>query len=196
MIGGFVQQQNVRSLNQRFDDGQTLLPASRQCNRRGFKLVEAGAAKGFREASAPLGGRNGGSLQRFLEYRANRVSRRKFRILQNTGEPDTLANRDVAAIHIFVARQNSKQRGFARTVWTDQSNPVALGNGEGDIVEEHGRSKRLGDALCIDDRRQRLVPCFLLSCNDLVDLVGFEPTTSSMPFLIFDSTGATQTKPE
>jgi hypothetical protein len=36
--------------------------------------------------------------------------------------------------------------------------------------------------LCIDDRRQRLVPCFLLSCwKDLVDLVGFEPTTSSMP---------------
>ena len=28
MIGGFVQQQNVRSLNQRFDDCQTLLPAS------------------------------------------------------------------------------------------------------------------------------------------------------------------------
>src|SRR5580704_12936304 len=90
MVGGFVQQQDVRSLNQRFDDGQTLLPASRQCNRRGFKLVEAGAAKGFREASAPLGGRNGGALQRFLDYRANRVSRRKFRILQNTGEPDTL----------------------------------------------------------------------------------------------------------
>ena len=57
MIGGFVQQQNVRPLNQRFDDCQTLLPASRQCARRGFEFVEAGAAKGFGEASASLGRR-------------------------------------------------------------------------------------------------------------------------------------------
>ena len=106
-----------------------------------------------------------GALQRFLDHRANRFSRRKFRVLQNAGEPDTLANRDFAAVHIFVAGQNSKQRGFPRTVWTDQSDPVALGNGEGDILKKHGRSERLRDALCIDDRRQRLVPCFLLSCE-------------------------------
>jgi hypothetical protein len=32
--------------------------------------------------------------------------------------------------------------------------------------------------------------------RDLVDLVGIEPTTSSMPFLIFDCTGATPRKLE
>ena len=147
-----------------------------------FEFVETGAAKGFREASASLGRRDGGTLQRFLDDRPNRFSRCKFRVLQDAAEPDALANRDFAAIHIFVAGQNSKQRGFARAVWTDQSDPVAFRNGEGDILEEHGRSEGLGDALRIDDRRQRLVPCFLLNCKDLVDLVGFEPTTSSMPW--------------
>jgi len=32
--------------------------------------------------------------------------------------------------------------------------------------------------------------------GDLVDLVGIEPTTSSMPFLIFDWSGATRRKYE
>src|SRR5580704_911167 len=38
MVRGLVQQQNVRSLNQRFDDCQTLLPAPRQSSRRCFKF--------------------------------------------------------------------------------------------------------------------------------------------------------------
>ena len=37
--------------------------------------------------------------------------------------------------------------------------------------------------------------CWILS-GDLVDLVGIEPTTSSMPFLIFDYSGATRAKRE
>src|SRR5580693_8636704 len=75
MIGGFVEQQNVRALNQRVDECQTLLPASRQGSCRGFEFVEPGATKGFREASASLGRRNGGTLQRFLDDRPNRFSR-------------------------------------------------------------------------------------------------------------------------
>ena len=65
-----------------------------------------------------------------------------------------------------------------------RADPVTFGNRERNILKKHGRSKRLRNSLCIDDRCQRLLTCFRFSCGkDLVDPVGFEPRPpSSFPY--------------
>ena len=67
MIGGFIEQKNIGTLHQRFDDCQTLLPASRQSGRRLFEVVEAGTTECFGEACAALGPGHSGAIQSFLD---------------------------------------------------------------------------------------------------------------------------------
>ena len=43
---------------------------------------------------------------------------------------------DVAAVVTLLARQNGKQRGFARAVFGNQSYALSFAYGEGDVVEE------------------------------------------------------------
>ena len=54
MVGRFVQQQDVRRLHQRLDDGQALLPASGECGGFCFQIFKTGAAQGLGKAGSAL----------------------------------------------------------------------------------------------------------------------------------------------
>lgn len=52
MIRGLVKQQDIRRLDQRFHNGEPLLPSSRQCCRFGIQVFEARPAQGLGKMGA------------------------------------------------------------------------------------------------------------------------------------------------
>jgi hypothetical protein len=69
-------------------------------------------------------------------------------------EASALAQRDFPTIGLDCAGENLQQRRFARAVRPDQSDAVALGNGEGDIPEKWRGPVALRDTLSIENRWQ------------------------------------------
>ena len=54
MIGRLIEQQDVRLLHQGFCDRQAFAPAAGEAGCIGGKILKAGAAQGFTDASLPL----------------------------------------------------------------------------------------------------------------------------------------------
>ena len=156
MVRRFVEQQNVRTLHQRLDNRQTLLPSAGQRRRFHVEVFEAGAAKSFGKASSALRGVNFAALHRLFNHGPHGRARLEFGILLDVADSEPFSERDFARIRILTAGQNSQQRGFAGTVWTDEPDAVALGDGKRHVLKERVRSKGLRNSLNINDWRQRL----------------------------------------
>jgi hypothetical protein len=81
MVSRLIEQQNVRLLHQRFDNGQALAPAAGERGRFGVQIGEAGAPKDFRDPREAFTFRNFRLIQRFVDYCANRFAARELRNL-------------------------------------------------------------------------------------------------------------------
>jgi hypothetical protein len=74
--------------------------------------------------------------------------------LLDTGEASSFARRHFAAISRNFASQNSQQSGFTGSVRANQSNTIAVRNGERNILKERVRSESFGNFLRINNWRQ------------------------------------------
>ena len=70
MVGGFVEQHDIRVLHQSFGDGETLAPASGKGRGFGVEFAEARAAQGLRLASLPFRFRHAGGAQSIAASRS------------------------------------------------------------------------------------------------------------------------------
>ena len=94
------------------------------------------------------------AVESVFHHRADRGFGFEPGVLLDTGETGALTERDFSAVRSDLPCQNSKQRGFARSVRANQADAVPFRNGERDVLEEGIRSKGLGNFLRVDDRRQ------------------------------------------
>ena len=121
VIGGFIQQQDGRVLNQGLRDGEPLAPTAGKGGGVCIEIPKAGAAQGFRLAARPF--RFGHTRQtQGLPHGASRgFSGLKLGILRDVDKPRAIANHHFAGIGRDVRGQDLQQGRFARTISADQS---------------------------------------------------------------------------
>src|SRR6476620_8033094 len=141
MVCGLVEQQQIRRLHQCFDDGKTLLPASGERCRLSFDVFEPGATQGFSEACTAFGLVNFDAFHGAFGYRSNRRSGWEGRVLHHVTDSKALAEGDLSVTRSFSGSQNSQQGGLPRAIWADQSDAVAFGDRERNVLEERVGSK-------------------------------------------------------
>jgi len=84
---------------------------------------------------------------------AHRQPRGELGHLRHVADAQPSPQRQLAAIRGVRARQDTQQRGLARPVGPDETDALALGQGEADAVEQRARAERLAQVLgCGEDR--------------------------------------------
>jgi len=108
VIGGLVEQEHVRSLDQGLDNRQPLTPASRE--RRGFclEINKAGPAKCFRQKIRAFRVRHRGLLHRIFGYVAYAAPRWELRFLRHVTQTGALAGGHIAGVGVDTTGQNSE----------------------------------------------------------------------------------------
>src|SRR5260370_11247102 len=154
MVGGLVQEQNIRRLHQSFSNREPLAPAARKRRSVCIQIRKARAAKRFRKTRSALRIGNCRAFESFLDDRANRHSRREFRNLRDIAEPRPLANRHVPAVRLDAADKHLEQCRFAGTIRADDADAISLGNRKRNILEERGTAVSLRQSLRADNRWQ------------------------------------------
>jgi len=138
IVGGFVQQQHVAAGLQQL--GQVQAPALATgefanplllIGALEVETADIGAARELEVADLE----NVLAASHFIEYRlltvhlvAELIHRRQL---------DGIAEDDLAAIGLLLAGQQPEQGGFTGTVRTNDADDGALGNGKGEIVDQH-----------------------------------------------------------
>src|SRR5207248_2270746 len=74
--------------------------------------------------------------RRRLQYRFQPLDAGKIEMMRRRTQPRALAYREVSAVRGDASIENLKQRGFARSIRTDQSDPIAFVDCESDVLEE------------------------------------------------------------
>ena len=135
MVGRLVEKQNVCLLHQPLGNHEAFAPTTRQgCGGR-FKVDKTGAAQRLGCPRHPLRLGYGRPFECLLDYRSDRLPRRKIGHLRDIAEPAALARRHLAAVRLYATVENFQQRRLAGTVRPNQADPVAFRHGEGDILE-------------------------------------------------------------
>ena len=98
VIGGFIEQQNFRLLNQSFDNGQTFLPATGQGSGRYRHVREPGAAADFGAVRGVIRVMNAGAVQSLFNDRTHGLAWRKLGVLCDETHPRPFANRKITAV--------------------------------------------------------------------------------------------------
>ncbi len=99
------------------------------------RSLEAGAPESFGKASSALRRMDLRPFHRVFRHRAHGRAGFEFGILLDVADPEPLAERNFSAVRIFVAGQNSQQRGFAGTVRSDKPNAVTLRDGKRHVLK-------------------------------------------------------------
>ena len=136
MIGRLVQQQDIGLLHQGFGNRQAFAPATGKAGCIGGKILEAGTAQRFADASFPLRWRSGDALEGGFKDRPHGCSGHKFGLLRHVGEPRALARCYLAAVGLDIAGENPQQRRLARAIGSDKPDAGALFDRERDIAQE------------------------------------------------------------
>ncbi len=157
VVGGFVEQHNVRLLHQAFDNRQALLPSAGK--RRGWQIGirKAGAAQRFGSTEVMVGVRDAGALQRSFDDRTASRTLGEIRNLSNGDQAGAFAYGNITTVRLDRAAKYFEQRRFSRAIRADQADAVAFGNGERNILEQRSRAEPFGQTLCINYRRQILL---------------------------------------
>ena len=108
MVGGLVEQQDVRLLHQRLGDGQSFSPSSGQVGSFLLEVLEAGAAERLAGARFPFRFRDLGLFKCGVNHVANGLAGRELGFLLQVAETGALAQRHFAAVGGHRGR-----RGFA-----------------------------------------------------------------------------------
>src|SRR5271156_5919429 len=140
VIGGLIQQQDVRSLDQALDNRQTLAPTAGQSCGVGFKICETGATESFFRSERKFLLRYARSFERALDNGPASRFRSKTRNLLDKTHLRAFTYRDFSFIRFYTPEKNLEQGGLAGAVGTDQSDSLTFGHGEGDILEQRGQS--------------------------------------------------------
>ncbi len=149
MVGGLVEQQDRGILNERFGNGQALPPAAGKTRGLNVEIVESGAPQDLGFARIALCGGHVRALQGAADQGADGRARRRRGLLGDARQPRALAHGDVAAIRFAEPCQDLQERGFPRAVRPDQPEPVALGDGERDVLKQRKGPVGFREALCI-----------------------------------------------
>ena len=136
MICRFIEQQNVRRLHQSLNNRETLLPASGELARLHIEILKSGAAQRLSEKSSALRLWHGRKVQSIFDHRANRIARLEFRLLLDEAEAEALANGHFSRVGAYTSCQDPHQRGFSRSIRTDEPDAVALRNRKRDILKK------------------------------------------------------------
>src|SRR5882672_9655355 len=110
MIGGFVQQEDVRALNQCLDNRQAFLPASGQRRCIGLDIFKTGATQQLGEAASPLVCGYMRMFQRVLDHGPHGRALLKLRFLLDVAEARALPFRYSPPVGAQVPGEN-RQRG-------------------------------------------------------------------------------------
>ena len=119
-----------------------------------FQIFKAGAAQSLGKAGAALGSGDAATIESAFDYRAHRGPGFESRVLLDTGETGSFAERHFPAVGLYLARQNSEKSGFTGSVRANQADAVSVRNGERNILEERVRSEGFRNFLCVDNGRQ------------------------------------------
>ena len=76
----------------------------------------------------------------------------KMRVLGHVGGVGPLAYRQLTRVRLDLPGKNGQQRGLARAIGTDQADPVAVLDGEGNIAKQRLGPELLSDRLRIENR--------------------------------------------
>jgi len=81
--------------------------------------------------------------QRGLKHIPNRQRIGERRLLPHIPDASPLAHRNIARIRILFTRQNLQQRRLARTIRSNQTNPVTIRDNRRNIPKQSIRAKGL-----------------------------------------------------
>ncbi len=156
MVGGLVEQQDVRRLHQPFGDRQAFAPAAGERRRGRSKSVKPARPS----VSAMRAARSVWRNVRAIKRRS--ITDRTVSLGANSGnlrhaaKPGALADGHFAGVRLHAAVKNLEQRRFARAVRPDQADALAFGNRERDILEKRRGAVSFRKSLCSDNRRQMI----------------------------------------
>ena len=117
MIGGLVQKQNIRLLDESFGNRQAFFPAAGERGGGDFKILKSCAAEGFGGAKREIGFGHAGFFQRGFDHRVSSFSGGKFGNLRNATQPGAFANRDVSAVWRDARRGEFREAWICRNHW-------------------------------------------------------------------------------
>ncbi len=135
MIGGLVEQQNVRALHQSFGNRQALAPAARQRRCRSIEVRKTCAAQRFGGARSSLRLRDFRPFECGFDHGSNRRAGGKLGYLRDQTQPRALANGHFPGVRLHAAVKNFEQCRLARTVRPDQADAFPFGNRERNVLE-------------------------------------------------------------
>ena len=141
MVGGFIQQQNVGRLHQRFENGEAFAPAAGKSRGRRGGIGESRAPECFCGKSAALGVGDAGLVHGGVNDGFHRVSGVKLGNLLDITEAEALAIGNLTVVRGHGASENAQESGFAGAVGPDEADAVCFGNGERDILKQRFGAK-------------------------------------------------------
>ena len=151
VVGGLVEEHDVRLDDHGLDDGEALAPATGEGGCLGVEVGKAGAAGEFAESAFAFGFVDVSGGEGLLKDLADREAVGKAGILGNVGGAGTLADGKVAGVGLDLAGEKGEEGGFAGAIGADEADAVAVFDGEGDVFEEGESAELLGHGLCVED---------------------------------------------
>jgi hypothetical protein len=153
VVGGFVEQKDVRLGDEGLGDGQALAPAAGELRRLGVGMGETSQTEGRVEAGVEFFILGRGTTEQLADGDALGEDR----VLRNVAETGEFAQGQGARIGRFESGHDAEESGFSRTVGTDQTQAVGGGNGKGDVFKERERTEGLRQGLTIEQQRHCLL---------------------------------------
>ncbi len=154
MIGGLIEQENCRILDQRLRDREALAPSAGELGGRLILIFKSSPAQGFPFERSPLRGGNGGPIEGPLDHDPDGIARVEMRILRDVLKLGAFAKRNRAAVGRLPSAEDFEQRRFARAIGADQPEPVAFAEVQRKIQKQRIRAERFADALRVEKSRQ------------------------------------------
>ena len=121
----------------------------------GVEIGERGAPKNFRRRELQAFAFGSALLiEGFVDYRTNGVAGRELGNLAHEIQMRAFADGHISGIGERDAAEDVEKSGLARTVRTNDADPVSLGNGERDVLKKGDDAVAFGKSLGADDRWQ------------------------------------------
>ena len=153
MVGGLVEQHHFGLDDHGLGDGQPLAPAAGERGCLGVEVGKTGASGQFAQPALAFGFVDMRRGQRLLQHLADGEAGGKARVLGHVGGASALAHRQLAGVRLDLPGKNRQQRGFARAIGADQADPVAVLDGERNVLEKRLGAELLGHRLRVENRR-------------------------------------------
>lgn len=136
MIGRFIQQEDIRFQHEGAGDGQAFAPSAGEGAGGLLAVSKLSDAEGLGDASCLLMWVQARGRQGLDKNFLDRELRVEGRLLWDV--PDTKVTTDGSrpAVRLLNAGQNPEQRGFARSVRTDEADMVAVAQRQGEVLEQ------------------------------------------------------------